>query len=70
LRYRWGLSAREFEILALLGNGRMFTEMAQLMNLQRDTLKSYMRRLVDKFDLPDFAALRAFARQEPPDSHS
>jgi DNA-binding CsgD family transcriptional regulator len=70
LRFRWGLSAREFQILAGLANGRMPNEMAQHMNLQRDTLKSYMQRLVEKLDLLDFAALRAFARQEFAETNS
>jgi DNA-binding CsgD family transcriptional regulator len=63
LMYRRGVSRRESEILTALADGKLPREMAAQMGLQSDTVKSYLRRLTDKLDLADIAALRSFARR-------
>jgi DNA-binding CsgD family transcriptional regulator len=62
LRYRWGLSPRETDILVAMSDGKKPAEIAAAMNLQRDTLKSYLRRLTDKLDIANMSELRSFAR--------
>ena len=61
--YRWGLSAREFELIATLAENTGLTEMAYQMHLSPGTVKTYLQHLADKLNLPGISALRKFAAE-------
>jgi DNA-binding CsgD family transcriptional regulator len=64
LMYRWGLSPREFEIVAALAEHARTSEMAYRMHLSTGTLKAYLQRLADKLNVEGMSALRKFVSQE------
>jgi LuxR family transcriptional regulator/LuxR family quorum-sensing system transcriptional regulator CciR len=57
------LSAREKEILRWVARGRTNTQIADVLNLSRNTVETYIRRCFDKLDVNDrvSAALRGIA---------
>jgi DNA-binding CsgD family transcriptional regulator len=61
IMYRYGLSAREAELLELLGSGLQAGDIAERMGIEKGTIKTYSSRLADKLGLATLKALRAFA---------
>ena len=55
------LSAREFEVLRLLGAGRTVGEIAELLFLSPNTVSSYRKRLLEKLGLRNNAELMHYA---------
>jgi DNA-binding CsgD family transcriptional regulator len=60
--YRYGLSERELQVLHTLGENLRPAEIAAMFGLRRDALKSQLKRLLEKLELADYSALRAFVR--------
>lgn len=56
-----GLSRRERQILELMGQGEMNTEIAQALHISARTVETYYLRIMDKFDLANVRDLRKFA---------
>ena len=54
---RHGLSDREHQILLLLGSGRSVVEIADELSLSPSSVSTYRRRILDKLDLPNTAAI-------------
>jgi DNA-binding NarL/FixJ family response regulator len=51
------LSAREFEVIRLLGSGRTVTQVAAALSLSDKTISTYRARILDKLGLATTAAL-------------
>jgi DNA-binding CsgD family transcriptional regulator len=62
LRNRWGLTAREFDILAAVADNQKRTVLAARLHVTPQTLKTHFRRLADKFELGGMEDLRSSAR--------
>ena len=60
------LSAREQEVLALLGEGLTTTEIARRLYLGEGTVSTYARRLLDKLHLKNRAEAIAYAARRKP----
>lgn len=56
-----GLSRRERQILELMGQGEMNTEIAQILRISARTVETYYLRIMDKFGLATVKDLRKFA---------
>lgn len=56
-----GLSARETEVLRLVGDGLSNTEIARRMFLSESTVRTYLERLIDKLHLRNRAEAIAYA---------
>lgn len=57
------LSAREFEVLRLLGDGRTASEIAALLNLSVKTVSTYRTRVLEKLGLHTTAEIIRYALQ-------
>ena len=55
------LSNREFQVLQLLVQGRSVSQIAQQLSLSANTISTYRARVFDKLNLPNPAALFAYA---------
>ena len=62
LMFRWGISARELEMLEAVADRKPNHEIASEMRVTSGTFKSYLRRLEDKLDVASVPELRAFAQ--------
>jgi DNA-binding NarL/FixJ family response regulator len=56
-----GLSERERQILELMGQGEMNTEIAQALHISARTVETYYMRIMEKFGLANVKELRKFA---------
>lgn len=56
-----GLSRRERQILELMGQGEMNSEIAQALHISARTVETYYQRMMDKFGLTNVKDLRKFA---------
>lgn len=56
-----GLSQRERQILELMGQGEMNTEIALALHISARTVETYYLRIMDKFGLANVKELRKFA---------
>ena len=61
--FRYGLTPRLMELLALIGSGLGNAEAGARMGLSRFTVKDYVHRLMERLQLPDKASLRRFAAE-------
>jgi len=61
VRAKEGLSRREQQILELMGQGEMNTEIAQALHIGARTVETYYLRIMDKFGLANVKDLRKFA---------
>lgn len=57
------LSAREFEVLRLLGDGRTVSEIAAVLNLNVKTVSTYRTRVLEKLGLRNTAGIIRYALQ-------
>lgn len=57
------LSAREFEVLRLLGEGRTVAEIAAVINLNVKTVSTYRTRVLEKLGLHNTAGIIRYALQ-------
>ncbi len=57
------LSAREFEVLRLLGKGRTVSEVAALLNISVKTVSTYRTRVLEKLGLHTTAEIIRYALQ-------
>lgn len=55
------LSARELEILSLLGDGKSIKESAALLGISRSTVVSHTRRIQGKLEITSLSSLAVFA---------
>jgi len=56
-----GLSRREQQILELMGQGEMNTEIAQALHISARTVETYYLRIMEKFGLANVKELRKFS---------
>ena len=61
-----GLSQRERQILELMGQGEMNTEIAQALHISARTVETYYLRILDKLGLDNVKELRKFAISRNP----
>lgn len=57
------LSAREFEVLRMLGEGRTVSEIAAVLNLSVQTVSTYRTRVLEKLGLQNTAGIIRYALQ-------
>ena len=57
------LSAREFEVLRMLGEGRTVSEIAAVLNLNVKTVSTYRTRVLEKLGLHNTAGIIRYALQ-------
>lgn len=55
------LSSREMQVLQLVAEGRTSGEISRALSISLKTVETYRRRVMDKLEIPDFAALVKFA---------
>ncbi len=48
LQFRWGLSDREAEVLALIGNGKTGPEISIILNISHDTARKHLAHIFEK----------------------
>jgi len=48
LQFRWGLSDREAEVLALIGQGKTGPEIGVILNIRHDTVRKHTARIFEK----------------------
>lgn len=60
-RVEAGLSRREREILELMGQGEMNSEIAEALRISARTVETYYLRIMDKFGLANVKELRKYA---------
>lgn len=58
-----GLSAREFEVLRMLGEGRTVSEIAEVLNLNVKTVSTYRTRVLEKLGLHNTAGIIRYVLQ-------
>jgi DNA-binding NarL/FixJ family response regulator len=61
------VTAREWQVLVQLRQGRMTTEIAERLVISKATVRSHVAALVHKLGVDDRDALRAIASDDPPD---
>ena len=61
LMYRFGLSAHEFVVLRMIAEKLRPKEISAAMNVSRDTVKTYFRRIIEKLNLEGQSGLLRFA---------
>jgi DNA-binding NarL/FixJ family response regulator len=59
------LSSREIEVLPLLGEGLTNTEIAKKLFISESTVRTYIRRILDKLQLKNRAAAIAYIARHP-----
>jgi DNA-binding NarL/FixJ family response regulator len=59
------LSAREMEVLPLVGEGLTNTEIARRLFVSESTVRTYIRRILDKLQLKNRAAAVAYVARHP-----
>jgi DNA-binding CsgD family transcriptional regulator len=59
LMYRYGLGAREAEVLIRLRRGFAVSQIGKQLGITTPTAKTYVRNLIAKLDVPDLRTLRA-----------
>jgi DNA-binding NarL/FixJ family response regulator len=59
------LSARELEVLPLVGEGLTNTEIARRLFISESTVRTYIRRILDKLQLKNRAAAVAYVARHP-----
>ncbi|MGH7916528.1 MAG: helix-turn-helix transcriptional regulator, partial [Candidatus Binataceae bacterium] len=63
VQFRYGLSPRQAEILELITRTIRAGDCARLLRIAPGTLRSHLRDLMDRLDLPGIHALRGFAQE-------
>jgi len=58
------LSARERQVLRLLADDKSTADIAEILIVANGTVQTYIKRMRQKLDLPDLAALVEFAQQQ------
>jgi len=61
---RFGLTRRESEVLVLAAEGRSNDELAVKLHIGRETVRSHLKHVYEKFGVNDRAAAVAIAWQE------
>jgi DNA-binding CsgD family transcriptional regulator/transposase len=64
MRYRWGLSRRQAQILELLAGPGTIVQSAHTLNISPGTLRSHIRDILDRLEVGDLETLREFARRQ------
>ena len=55
------LSAREFEVMCMIGSGKTINEIAELMSLSSRTVSTYRTRVLEKMDFKNNAMIMRYA---------
>lgn len=63
LQYRFGLSPRQAQIVELLARATSARECARTLQMSPGTLRSHLRDLISRLQLPGIEALRKFAQE-------
>ncbi len=63
VQFRWGLSDREAEVLALIGQGKTGPEISIILNISHDTARKHTSRILEKLGVETRAAAATVARE-------